>query len=125
MTRFFSVPFRFLAVGNTITNQSSLPVHNVKRISEVIPIFPSGTSNKLIYRFYSDITGKVSTGTWPGGKNLFEDVAENGELFGDNIAYSIPLQREISDRPLYIKMGAENGLASDLNAGAILIMEGY
>lgn len=124
MTRFYSVPFRFLALSNTITSQASLPLHGVKRISEIIPIFPSGSQNSLYYRFFIDATGATGVGQWCGGRNLFEDVITDGELFGENMAYAIPLQKEITESPLYIKMGAQNDLAGDLRAGAIIIVEG-
>lgn len=58
----------------------------------------------------------------PGGQDLFIDVMEKGEFVGENISYSVPVQKTIRDSDMFVIMHAQNDNSWPLIASALVVI---
>lgn len=121
--RGLSLPFRFPVVAGVTVGRASNPLPVPCTLQEILMIFPTGTGNGLIYRFFEDQTGKVPTTGAVGGIDIFSETTDVGEFVGDNVIYVVPHQAEFAKEPTYIKMQAQNTSLSPLIANAILYLQ--
>lgn len=108
--------------GGSSTSEASLLIQTPFTILELFLIFPGNTSNKLKYRFFLSPIAKVPATGIPGGEDLFTPVKTTGEFVGENVTYSIPVQRKITGDPRCIQFYAENGVSSTLIGAAVVIV---
>jgi len=91
-------------------------------VLELLVIYPMNTNNKLIYRFFLSTAFKVpDTGT-PGGRDLFSDVIEAGEFVGENLTYSIPVQKKITEEDMFLQMYSRNDNGYPLISSALAVV---
>lgn len=120
---FRSTPLYVLVPGGSARAFYTKALSKYRGIAEIYLIFPASTNLLLTYQFFlcSQPSGTITT--IPNGSELTSDDVASGLFVGDNIAYSIPMQVDLTPSQPYLALWATNGLSGQLAAAAIAIME--
>jgi len=117
------IPFSATILAGTLETIVSTTIPFKFRITLIEMVFSHGTGNLVEHGWFIDRNVSVSDTGFPSGTNLFARDSATTLFTGDGIIRRIPMNYEVNEEGMHIKLYTNNPLAVDYVVNASIAIQ--